>query len=87
MTAGWHCPAYGPEGVRVGALCFFADLNTRACNGEEVCGFRLAAERRRIFAAIQAGAAAGDPDMKVLAAEFTHPGQLLSAGDGDSETP
>ena len=79
-TPEWDCPAYGPEGASIGALCFIADLGERACLSAIMCGQVMAAERERVFARIQQQAAAGDKTAAYLLTRFTHPGQLLGGG-------
>lgn len=81
----WVCEAYGPEGVEVGALCFFAgDLGGRVCASAGVCHERMADERRRVFQRINELAAAGDPVMEHLAGEFPAPGDLLDGTKPDA---
>lgn len=81
----FDCAAYGPEGREAGALCFMSgELHERVCEDQAQCQEAMTAERQRVFSKIQAGAAAGDPDMTYLAAEFTHPDQLLG---GQLEEP
>ncbi len=83
----FDCEAYGPEGRRMNALCFVAEPGRRACVSQDECHKVMTAERQRVYARIQEGAAAGDPDMAYLAGEFTSPEQLLGGGvpDGGSE--
>ncbi len=76
----WDCTAYGPEGRSFGALCFRSgQLGARACGSLAECEQVMEAERQRVYARIQEGAAAADPDMVYLAGEFTSPDQLLNA--------
>lgn len=79
----WDCQAYGPDAEAVGALCFFADPGARLCGTQDECRTRLAGERVRVFERIHDLAASGDPTGQYLAAEFTHPEQLLG-GIGDA---
>jgi hypothetical protein len=86
----WDCVAYGPEGTKVGALCFFsADLGDRDCATRGQCSRRMAAERGRVHGRIGEMAAAGDPVGVMLAEEFPTPDGLLNsdrpadAGDDD----
>ena len=77
-SSDWVCEAYGPEGVEVGAVCFFGpNPHGRDCTTEQQCRTRLTAERQRVFARINEMAAQGDPVGLDLAAEITHPEQLL----------
>ena len=80
-TPEWDCPAYGPEGASIGALCFIArQLGERECLTEQTCHQVMAAERERVFARIQQQAAAGDGTAQYLLTQFTSPGQLLGGG-------
>lgn len=83
MSGEWDCAAYGSEGTKAGARCFFAELRQRLCGSEPECQDRLAAERSRLFGVIQDLAADGDPLYRQLAAEITDPGQLLGAAAAD----
>lgn len=79
--ADWHCAAYGPEGVAVGARCFVAPaLDQRVCGTEGECADVLRRERRRVYGRISELAAAGDPVAEYLEAEFASPDQLLGGG-------
>jgi hypothetical protein len=80
----WDCEAYGPEGREIDALCFFAAPGARTCDSPAACASRMTAERRRVWDLIQAGAAAGKPDMVYLAEEFSGPEQLLNGDPGTS---
>jgi hypothetical protein len=81
--ADWDCSAYGPEGTKVGALCFFfAELNERECSSLEKCRTAMRAERGRVFRRINELAATGDPTAAYLEGEFNSPDQLL-----DGEEP
>lgn len=82
----WYCEAYGPEGERVGATCFFGTHGVRDCASRAICTHRLVLERQATFARINELAAAGDPDMIYLAEVFTSPEQLLGGGH-DSTAP
>lgn len=83
-AGGWDCEAYGPEGVKVGALCFLSgELGERVCRTAAECSDQMGGERRRVFGVIQERAAAGDPDFEYLAQEFTSPDQLLGGGAGE----
>lgn len=83
MNGTWDCEAYGPEGTKVGALCFLsADLGARVCRTEGECRDQMAGERQRVFGRIGELAAAGDPVGEFLAAEFTSPDQLLGGDEG-----
>lgn len=84
MDERWSCEAYGPDGIDVGALCFFAEQDERACVSKDQCHQMMTAERHQVFTAIQDGATAGDADMAYLAREVTSPDQLLS-GDQITE--
>jgi hypothetical protein len=75
----WYCEAYGPEGIKVGAVCFFQ--LSRVCSSEGECRDRMAAERQRAYRIIQERAAAGDPEMAHLAEVFAKPADLLNAED------
>lgn len=80
----WICPAYGPEGVAIGAVCFFSgELGGRSCVSEAMCRACLRVERKRIFQRIHELAEAGDDTGKYLAATITDPSQLL----GGEATP
>jgi hypothetical protein len=81
LSGMWDCEAYGPEGVKVGALCFFGSDGQRRCDSPETCSVEMAGERQRIFSYIQEKAAAGHPDFVYLAGEFSSPDQLLNAGE------
>jgi hypothetical protein len=74
----WDCQAYGAGADAFGARCFFAEPGERLCTAEGECRTRMAAERVRVFERIHALAADGDPVGQYLAAEFTHPDQLLN---------
>jgi hypothetical protein len=63
---GWVCPAYGPEGAEIGALCFFTDPGGRMCRTEDACGVFLAMERERLFGVLTERAAAGDVACKTV---------------------
>lgn len=77
VDAAWPCEAYGPDGLRVGAWCFFADEGQRECATSTTCQHRMAAERRQAFQRISARVAAGDAVAADLAAEFPSPETLL----------
>lgn len=79
----WTCPAYGSEGVTVGALCFFSRLYERSCLDVATCHRSLQVERTRIFDRLQHLAAAGDRDLAAVVAAFESPDQLL----GGPEAP
>lgn len=84
MTEGgdWPCEAYGPEGVELGARCFFSpELGQRACASPEQCSALMATERVRVHGVIQQRAAEGDPDFRYLAECFERPEQLLGGGE------
>ena len=81
----WDCDAYGPDGRKVGARCFFAAPGTRDCASLALCREAMAAERQRIWQSIRDGAARGDPDMVYLAGEFTGPEQLLGGGQAGED--
>lgn len=83
MSDAWDCAAYGAEGTKLGARCFFAEPGRRLCGSEPECQDRLAAERSRLFGVIQDLAADGDPLGRELAAEITDPGQLLGGAAAD----
>jgi hypothetical protein len=76
VSGEWFCEAYGPEGVEIGAVCFFGGVSNR-CGSEIECSYRMTGERLRIFDLIQAAAATGDDLMIYLAEQFTDPDQLL----------
>jgi len=62
MTADFDCEAYGPEGRKIGALCFItADLGGRMCATAADCHRVTGAERQEIFRDARERAAAGDP--------------------------
>lgn len=77
QDVAWPCEAYGPDGLKFGAACFFADTGQRDCATLTACQHRMAAERRRAFHRINAQAAAGDATATDLAAEFPSPETLL----------
>jgi len=82
----WVCPAYGAGGQEVGAVCFFAGaLGERVCPSASTCATQLAAERVRLHQVIQAGAAAGDLAMQLLALEFPTPEKLLGGGQASDD--
>ena len=84
-AVAWTCEAYGPDGVDVGAVCFFTgQLHHRICGSQDECSRRMAAERQRVFDRIHEAAAAGDPTAAFLAGEFTSPDQLLGGGQESS---
>lgn len=77
-AAGWDCEAYGAEGAKVGALCFFSpELGERDCRSAGQCSERMAGERRRVYGRISEMAAAGDPTGEYLAEAFGSPDDLL----------
>lgn len=80
MTAAWDCDAYGPEGAAMGALCFFGGDGVRLCSDQQECRDNMTLQRQRIFNAIQAHAALGDPVAIFLAGEFSDPSELLGGG-------
>lgn len=80
----WPCEAYGQEGIKLGAWCFFAELHERLCENALECAGRMVAERGRVFDRMQELAAAGDPTGLYLAGEFDSPDQLLG-GPQDRE--
>ena len=71
-------PAYGPTDLTHGAMCFFADLDERACATEEQCHAAMTAERQRAFRVINELAAGGD---ETLAERFTPPDELLGGSE------
>jgi hypothetical protein len=75
--SGWDCSAYGPGAAEVGALCFLAG-DRRVCADLGECKRVMTSERQRVFARISELAAAGDQVAIYIAAEFTHPDQLLN---------
>lgn len=77
----WDCSYYGPEGRRLGAVCFVA--KERACPTLAACELAIAGSRKRIFRRIQELAASGQPESVYLAGEFTRPDQLLGGDDDD----
>lgn len=82
----WWCDAYGPPPAEVEASswprCFLTpDAGDRACAGPVECSATMAVERRRVFDAIQRGAADGDPASVFLAESFTSPDELLGGRD------
>jgi hypothetical protein len=83
----WDCEAYGPEGTRIGALCFFGGEGERHCVDPEDCHQALTIERQRVFGVIQEGAAKGNPDMEYFARAFTSPEQLLGGSESASDDP
>lgn len=86
-AAPWWCEAYGPppdDGMDPAAWprCFLeTDVVERRCAGPVECAATLAAERRRVFDIIQAGAVEGDEVARYLAAEFPTPGTLLGGDE------
>ncbi|WP_431935847.1 hypothetical protein [Micromonospora sp. RP3T] len=87
--ATWDCEAYGPEGTRIGALCFLAgELGERVCRSPGECAEQAGSERRRVFRRINELAAAGRADFVYLVEEFARPDQLLGGpGDGEQRPP
>lgn len=75
----WACEAYGPEGIDIGALCFFAEQDQRACISRAMCSLSMNAERNRVHDRIRELAARGDPVGAYLAQEFTSPDQILNS--------
>ena len=73
----WSCEAYGPDGARVGALCFVSERGARSCLSPAQCGAVMGGERRRVFRAINELAAGGDLAAAELADLFAAPGELL----------
>lgn len=80
MADEWDCEAYGPEGRRLRALCFFADAGHRVCESPEDCHEAMTLERQRVFRRINELAAGGSPDFEFLSDEVTTPAQLLDGG-------
>lgn len=77
-AVSWDCPAYGAEGTKIGALCFFSpELGERDCATEQQCAARMAGERNRVFNRITEMAGAGDEVGLILAREFASPDDLL----------
>ena len=77
MDKQWACEVYGPEGIDVGALCFFAEQGHRACISPVMCKMLMTEERQRVFGRINEMAATGDPAGIELTEYFTSPDQLL----------
>lgn len=81
MNENWACEAYGPDGIGVGALCFFAGDGERTCVSQAACHLAMTAERQRVFSRITDRAAQGDEMAKYLAETITSPDQILG-GNG-----
>lgn len=82
----WDCEAYGPEGIRIGAMCFFGpEMGERECASVQICHLRMIVERQRIYERIQEMAAEGDPVGEYLAGEFTSPEQILGGAEESAE--
>lgn len=74
----WICSAYGEDGARVGALCFFSPTpGTRECLSELQCRLSLHTERRRVWKKINELADAGDPNGVFMRDAFNGPDELL----------
>lgn len=76
-TTSWTCPAYGPEGVRVGAVCFFGRPGERSCLSEIQCRLSLSAERDRVWTRINELADAGEQEFVFLRKSIGGPDELL----------
>lgn len=77
----WPCDAYGPDGIRHGALCFASgEPGSRVCASPGQCREVMTGQRQRVFRRISELAAAGDETAVFLAGEFTSPEQLLGGG-------
>lgn len=86
-AAAWDCEAYGPEGTKIGALCFVAgELGERVCGTAGECSGRVGGERQRVFRRINELAATGRPDFEYLAAAFPTPEHMLSGFEGQAPT-
>lgn len=76
----WACEAYGEDGLRLGALCFFSSYEYhRGCKSLSQCKLNMYNERRRVWKLIQAKASEGDEMAGFLAAAFPTPEGLLNA--------
>lgn len=81
MDENWVCEAYGPGGIGIGALCFFAEQGERACDSQIMCHMAMTTERQRVFSRISELAAQGDPVWREIAADFTSPERLPGGGE------
>lgn len=77
----WACTAYGPDGLRVGALCFVADKDQRRCPSRADCERVMHDERRRLYRRLQIAAAAGDELWASVLADIDGPDELLGGAD------
>lgn len=77
VGSSWTCPAYGPEGVEFGALCFFALPGERVCPDVVTCGTSLEAERQRVWRRINRLADQGEPSSIFLRETLNGPDELL----------
>lgn len=69
----WACVAYG----RVPSnACFFSEAG-RVCISVQECETSIDAEKKRVWRAIQEGAAAGDPFMVDVSKEITSPSDIF----------
>lgn len=82
-AVSWDCVAYGPDGAKVGALCFVAGHGERRCESRSECAETVGREQQRVFRRINEMAAHGDEVGMILAEEFTRPDQLLNGDDGE----
>lgn len=79
----WACPAYGPEGARIGAVCFFSPtLEKRVCWSEAMCRIALHSERHRVWEEINALADQGEQDFVFLRESIEGPDDLLGGKHG-----
>ncbi|MER5608266.1 hypothetical protein AB0F93_03415 [Micromonospora tulbaghiae] len=82
----WDCPAYGPGGKGIGAICFVAEPGHRACRTEQECGQALTRVRQRVYRRMNERAAAGDPTFAYLADQFGSPTEILGGPDERPDT-
>ncbi|MEU7591279.1 hypothetical protein AB0A95_33905 [Micromonospora sp. NPDC049230] len=79
----WDCEAYGPEGTKIGALCFVAgDEGKRVCRTVGECSDQVGSGRRQAFRRVNELAAAGRPDFEDLADAFPTPDHMLGGFEG-----
>lgn len=89
-AAEFDCEAYGPEARKLGAHCFLAGLDERACSTRAECAASMGGERRRLFRRIKELAAADEKNegpWSALSAELTDPEQLLAGWLAERKEP
>jgi hypothetical protein len=79
----WICPAYGPDGIEFGAVCFFGLSGERSCPDAVTCETSLQAERQRIWRRINRLADQGEPSSVFLRDSFSGPEDLLGGSPRD----